>query len=144
MELRQLRYFIAVAEELSFIRGAARVGVSQPPLSRQIANLETEIGVRLFDRNKHGVSITDAGRVFYEEVSQTLASLDAAKKKALRAANGQIGSLSLGFGGAAAHSFMPSLLRRFRTDFPHVELLLQNMPMTRQFDALIEKRIDVA
>jgi DNA-binding transcriptional LysR family regulator len=143
MELRQLRYFIAVAEELSFVRGAARVGISQPPLSRQIANLEIEIGTRLFDRNKHGVSITEAGRVFYDEVRQILARLDAAVKTAVRAAHGHIGSLAIGFGGAATYTFMPSLLRRFRTEFPNVELLLQHMPMTRQFDALMEKRIDI-
>ena len=110
MELRQLRYFMAVAEELSFIRGAARVGISQPPLSRQIANLEIEIGSRLFNRNKHGVAMTEAGRVFYVEVRQTLASLDGAVKATLRAAKGQVGSLSLGFGGSAAYTFTPSLL----------------------------------
>lgn len=144
MELRQLRYFMAVSEELSFIRGAARVGVSQPPLSRQIANLESELGVRLLDRNKHGVALTEAGRVFYTEVQGTLSSLDRAVKAALRAAKGQVGSLSLGFGGSAAYTFTPRLLRRFRELYPGVELSLHNVPMTSQFDALNEKRIDIA
>src|SRR4051812_34522862 len=76
MELRQLRYFIAVAEELSFSRGAKRAGVSQPPLSRQIANLEAELGTRLLDRSKHGVSITDSGKVFYNEALKALAALE--------------------------------------------------------------------
>lgn len=143
LELRQIRYFIAVAEELSFVRGAARIGISQPPLSRQIANLEIELGTRLFDRSKHGVAMTDAGRVFYSEVRRTLVSLDSAVKATLRAAKGQVGSLSLGFGGSAAYTFTPNLLRRFRQVFPGVELSLHNLPMTSQLEALNDKRIDI-
>ena len=144
MELRQLRYFMAVSEELSFIRGAARVGVSQPPLSRQIANLEIELGTRLLNRNKHGVALTEAGRVFYTEVQSTLSSLDRAIKATLRASKGQVGSLSLGFGGLVAYTFTPRLLRRFRELFPGVELSLHSVPISSQFDALNEKRIDIA
>jgi LysR family transcriptional regulator, benzoate and cis,cis-muconate-responsive activator of ben and cat genes len=135
---------MAVSEELSFIRGAARAGVSQPPLSRQIAKLETELGTRLLDRNKHGVTLTDAGSVFYSGIKRTLVSLDTAVKAALGASKGQVGSLSLGFGGSAAYTFMPRLLRRFRELFPGVELSLHNMPMTSQFEALNENRIEIA
>jgi DNA-binding transcriptional LysR family regulator len=144
MELRQLRYFLAVSEESSFTRGADRVGVSQPPLSRQIANLELEIGTRLLDRDKHGVALTEAGRVFYSEVRRTLSSLDSAVKAAHRASMGQSGLLSIAFGGSAAYTFAPLLLRRFRELFPGIELSLHNVPMTSQFDALNDKRIDIA
>jgi len=144
MELRQLRYFMAIAEELSFVRAAKRVGVSQPPLSRQIANLEIEIGTSLFDRNKHGVTITEAGRAFYTEIQRTFTYLDGAVKAAIRASKGQVGSLALGFGGSAAYTFMPLLLREFRRRFPDVELSLHSVPMSLQFGALNDKRIDIA
>jgi len=143
MELRQLRYFMAVAEEMSFTRGATKVGVSQPPLSRQISNLEAELGARLFDRNKHSVALTETGRVFYSEVQRTLSSLDSAVKAALRASKGQTGSLSLGFGGSTAHTFTPRLLRRFRKLFPGVELTLHSVPLSSQFEALNDRHIDI-
>ena len=143
MEMRQLRYFLAVAEELSFVRAAARVGISQPPLSRQIANLEKEIGARLFERNTHGVAITEVGAVFRAGLISTLAQLDATLKSVKRAAQGQVGALSLGFGGSAVYTFAPSLLRRFRRTFPDVELLLHNIPVPSQLEALLERRIDI-
>jgi DNA-binding transcriptional LysR family regulator len=143
MELRQFRYFIAVAEELSFSKGARRVNVSQPPLSRQIANLEGELGTRLLDRNKHGVRLTDSGKVFYAEAIKTLAAVDRAVDATQRAARGQSGSLALGFGGSAAYTFAPSLLRHFRDVYPGVELSLHNLPMTSQLDALKEQTIDI-
>ena len=114
MELRQLRYFIAIAEELSFSKGARRAGVSQPPLSRQIANLEAELGARLLDRNKHSVRLTESGKVFYAEAIKTLAALERTVHMTQRAARGQTGSLALGFGGSAAYTFAPSALRKFR------------------------------
>jgi LysR family transcriptional regulator, benzoate and cis,cis-muconate-responsive activator of ben and cat genes len=143
MELRQLRYFIAVAEELSFSKGARRSGVSQPPLSRQIANLEAELGTRLLDRSKHGVRLTDTGKVCYAEALKTLAAVDRTIDATQRAARGQSGSLALGFGGSAAYTFAPSLLRRFRELYPAVELSLHNLPMTSQLDALREQTIDL-
>jgi DNA-binding transcriptional LysR family regulator len=143
MEFRQLRYFIAVAEELSFSRGAIKAGVSQPPLSRQIANLEAEIGARLFDRDKHGVKLTEAGRVFYGEALKTLASSERAVHMTQRAAKGQTGSLSLGFGGSAAYTLAPSILRQFRSLHPGVELSLHNLPMTAQMEHLRDETIDI-
>jgi DNA-binding transcriptional LysR family regulator len=143
MEHRQLRYFVAVAEELSFSRGAARAGVSQPPLSRQIANLEAELGTRLLDRNKHGVRLTESGKVFYAEAIKTLAAIERTVHMTQRAARGQTGSLSLGFGGSAAYTFAPSVLRKFRDLYPGVELSLHNTPMTLQLDRLKEQAIDV-
>lgn len=143
MEIRQLRYFIAVAEELSFSKGARRAGVSQPPLSRQIANLEAELGTRLFDRDKHGVRLTESGKVFYVEAIKTLAALARSVHLTQRAAKGQTGSLALGFGGSAAYTFAPSALRKFRDLYPGVELSLHNTPMTAQLDRLREQTIDV-
>jgi DNA-binding transcriptional LysR family regulator len=143
MELRQLRYFVAVAEELSFHRGAERAGVSQPPLSRQIANLEAELGTRLLDRNKHNVALTEAGKVFYAEAIKSLAAVDKAIDTARRAAKGQMGSLTLGFGGSATYAVIPKLLRRFRSLFPEVELSLHVLPMAGQLDALREQSIDI-
>jgi DNA-binding transcriptional LysR family regulator len=143
MELRQLRYFVAVAEELSFHRGAERVGVSQPPLSRQIANLEAELGTRLLERDKHSVSLTETGKVFYAEAIKSLAAVDRAIGTTRRAAKGQMGSLTLGFGGSATYAVIPKLLRRFRSLFPEVELSLHVLPMADQLDALREQLIDI-
>jgi DNA-binding transcriptional LysR family regulator len=143
MELRQLRYFVAVAEELSFHRGAERVGVSQPPLSRQIANLEAELGTRLLERDKHSVALTETGKVFYAEAIKSLATVDKAVGATRRAAKGQMGSLTLGFGGSATYAVVPKLPRRFRSSFPEVELSLHVLPMADQLDALREQSIDI-
>ena len=143
MELRQLRYFVAVAEELSFHRGAERVGISQPPLSRQIANLEAELGTRLLDRSRHNVALTETGKVFYAEGIKVLAALDRAVDATQRSAKGQRGSLTLGFGGSATYAVVPKLLRRFRSLFPDVELSLHVLPMADQLDALREQLIDI-
>ena len=143
MELRQLRYFVAVAEELSFHRGAERVGISQPPLSRQIANLEAELGTRLLDRSQHNIALTETGKVFYAEAIKVLADLDRAVDLTQRSAKGQWGSLTLGFGGSATYAVVPKLLRRFRSLFPDVELSLHVLPMARQLDALRARTIDI-
>ncbi len=143
MELRQLRYFTAVAEELSFSRAAERIHISQPPLSRQIAALEAEIGVRLLDRNKHKVALTEAGKAFLDEAHKTLACADNAAVVAVRAASGQVGRLSLGFGGSAAYTFLPTVLRTFRRRYSGVQLSLLNLPMTAQLDAILDRRIDM-
>jgi DNA-binding transcriptional LysR family regulator len=136
MELRQLRYFVAVAEELSFHRGAERVGISQPPLSRQIANLEAELGTRLLDRSRHNVALTETGKVFYAEAMKALAALDRAVDVTQRSAKGHQGTLTLGFGGSATYAIVPKLLKRFRALFPGVELSLHVLPMAGQLDAL--------
>jgi DNA-binding transcriptional LysR family regulator len=143
MEVRQLRYFVAVAEELSFRRGAERIGISQPPLSRQIANLEAELATRLLDRSRHNVALTETGKVFYAEAIKALAAFDRAADVTRRSAKGQRGSLTVGFGGSATYAVVPKLLRRFRSLFPDVELSLQVLPMAGQLDALREGAIDI-
>ena len=143
MELRQLRYFTAVAEELSYSRAAARIHVSQPSLSRQVAALEAEIGVALLDRDKHRVSLTAAGQAYLDGVRELLAGLDQTADLARRTAQGQVGRLALGFGGSAAYTLMPAVLRRFRARYPEVEVTLQQLPLTAQLDALRDGRVDV-
>ena len=97
MEFRQLRYFLAIAEEKSFSRAAERLHVSQPPLSTQIKSLEDELGVQLLDRTNRGVSLTAAGAVFFEEARAILARLEHARTRTRQARDGDIGLLSIGF-----------------------------------------------
>lgn len=143
MEFRQLRYFIAVAQELSFTRAAAICHVSQPPLSRQIALLEQRLGARLFFRDRHTVELTDAGRVFLEDAKRTLAMADMAAERAKRADMGLVGKLTLGFGGSTAYSLLPALVRRFHRDHPDVELALKSLPVTQQIEALRNREIEM-
>jgi len=144
MELRHLRYFVAVAEELHFGRAANRVGIAQPPLSKQIQQLEDEIGVKLFKRTKRRVSLTHAGETFLKEARQTLHLSERAVRSARRADRGEIGRLVLGSVGSATYSFLPYALRLFRNRFPNVELVLLELTTHEQLDALHEKAVDAA
>jgi LysR family transcriptional regulator, benzoate and cis,cis-muconate-responsive activator of ben and cat genes len=114
MELRQLRYLLAVAEELNFTRAARRCNVSQPPLSRSISELEDEIGVRLFDRNTHRVSLTAAGSSLIDDARRALELIDSCTDRARRVSIGLRGTLVLGFGGSPVYALLPNLIRRFR------------------------------
>ena len=143
MELRQLRYFIAVAQENSFSRAARRLHVSQPPLSTQIKSLEEELGVRLFERSNRGVSPTAAGLAFLEEARATLARLEHAKAMALRADRGQIGRLSVGFVSIADYSILPPALKSFRSSFPSVEVQLHELTTDAQIPELRAARLDL-
>ena len=143
MEMRQLRYFVAVAEELNFTKAATRLHISQPPLSRQIALLEGEIEVQLFSRNKQRVELTSAGREFLPEARRTLDCAQTAVATAMRAAKGELGRLAIAFGGSAAYTFLPALLRTFHSQFPGVRISLVNLPMTGQLKALLDQSIDV-
>lgn len=144
MELRHLRYFLAVAEELHFSRAAARLHVSQPPLSRQIRDLERELEAPLFERTGRGVQLTAAGRAFLPQARLTLAQADRAKRAAQRAARGETGRLRVGFVDAATYSeFFPDVLGFFRMHLPQIGVSLLEMDSTQQEDALREGRIDV-
>src|SRR2546430_5817876 len=127
MELRHLRYFIAVAEELHFGRAALRLFIAQPPLSQQIMQLERELGFPLFTRTKRHVELTPAGRLFLDEAREILSGIEKAVGAARRAAQGQTGRLRIGFVGSAAYHLLPDVLRRFRDDFPDVELSLREL-----------------
>lgn len=136
MELRHLRYFVAVAEELNFGRAAGRLRISQPPLSQQIRKLEDELGVELFYRTKRRVELTEAGGLFLAEARKTLRQAEEAARVARRSGRGELGALSIGFVGSAAYGVLPELLRGFREEYPGVRLELQTMTTLEQVGAL--------
>jgi DNA-binding transcriptional LysR family regulator len=143
MELRHLRYFVAVAEELHFGRAAKRLHMSQPPLSLQIRALEDELGTRLFERTNRRVVLTKAGSAFLEEAHAILESVAAASRRAAEVARGASGHLSIGFTGSAPFSTMPSLLTRFCRAWPDVSLALEQMTTMAQLEALSAGSLDV-
>ena len=144
MELRHLRYFVAVAEELHFGRAAKRLHIAQPPLSRQIRDLEREIGTPLFERIPRGVELTPAGSAFLPEARLTLAQADRAQRSAQRAARGETGRLRVGFVEAATHSgILPDVLSFFRMHLPSVGLSLFELDPQRQEEAFRDGRIDL-
>lgn len=144
MELRHLRYFIAVAEELHFGRAAERLGISQPPLSQQIQALEEEIGARLFERTNRRVELTDAGRLFLDESRLVLAQVDKAVLLARRAHLGELGELKIGFTSSAPFtSTIPSSIHAFRKAYPDVHLDLQEMSSRQVLKALLEESLQV-
>lgn len=143
MELRHLRYFIAVAEELNFSRAAERLHIAQPPLSQQIRALEEELGVQLFDRTKRPLQLTVAGQVFLEEAQSAIAQVDNAVKMAQRASRGEIGRLVIGFTSSMANSFLPDILRGYRERFPKVELVCREGATSLQLQALRARQLDV-
>lgn len=142
MDLRQLRYFVTVAEELHFGRAAARLAMTQPPLSQQIQSLEEEIGVQLFVRTRRSVMMTPAGQQWLPEVRRVLADAAALPGLAQRLARGEIGSLALAFVSTADYGILPDLLRRFRAQHPEVQLQLREATSDVQLEALSEGSID--
>jgi len=143
MELRHLTYFIAVAEELHFGRAAKRLNISQPPLSQQIKQLEEKLGVRLFNRTNRRVELTATGQVFLEEARRIVALSREAVRRAVRADQGEIGHLAVGFIGSANYSVLPHIIRDFRKKFQDVELHLTEMNTSHQLEALRDERIQV-
>jgi DNA-binding transcriptional LysR family regulator len=143
MELRHLRYFVAVAEELHFGRAAERLHIAQPPLSQQIRQLEAEVGVALFERTSRRVRLTEAGQVFLEEVRPLLDGVGRAAERARRAGRGEVGWLSVGFVASAGYGVLPDILRRFHERYPEVELSLIELHGGEQGAALRDGRIHV-
>ncbi len=144
MELRHLRYFIAVAEELHFSRAAERLHIAQPPLSQQIQQLEAQLGVELFHRKtKRQVQLTEAGQVFLQEAYQLLAQLQKAIEVTQKIGRGEKGQLRIGFTSLVTYNLLPVILRQFREQFPEVELILQELTTTEQERSLQENRIHV-
>lgn len=145
MELRHIRYFLAVAEEGNFTRAAARLGIGQPPLSLQIKDLEREIGARLFHRVPHGAELTEAGRAFLEKVAPLPERALQAAEAARRAERGETGQLSLGFTGTSVlHPVLGASIRAFRRRYPDVDLRLEEANSALLLDGLEEERLDVA
>jgi DNA-binding transcriptional LysR family regulator len=143
VELRHLRYFVAVAEELHFGRAAERLFMAQPPLSQQIRQLEREVGTLLLERTHRRVQLTAAGQVFLEEAREILARVDQAVLNAQRASRGESGWFSVGFVASATYDVLPAILRRFRERYPDVELVLLELQGMEQWQALRDKRIHV-
>ena len=142
MELRHLRYFVAVAEEKSFNKAAERLYISQPPLSRQIKQLEEEVGVMLIDRDNRPLKLTEAGEFFYDHAVQILAKSDKLKSMTMRKANFD-NSISIGFVSSILYGILPKIIARFRACYPNIEIKLQELNSWEQTQALTEGKIDV-
>lgn len=143
MELRHLRYFVAVAEELSVRRAAARLHVSQPPLTRQIRDLEDEIKVKLFERSQHGVQLTGAGRVFLNEARGILEHSERAVRSAQEARLGDGGRLRVAVPPMAMDRVLCRVLRQLRRRYPNMALQIQETHTPHQFRALLERSVDL-
>jgi DNA-binding transcriptional LysR family regulator len=144
LDLKQLQYFLAVAEERSVTRAAARLHLTQPPLSAQLARLEHELGVRLFVRHRRGVDLTEAGRALAERARRLLAEVDATAETVTRTGQGPTGQLTLAFVSAAAWSVLPSLLRRLRADRPDVAVRFLEDTADAVVAHVRERRADLA
>ncbi|CAJ0681109.1 LysR substrate-binding domain-containing protein [Ralstonia mannitolilytica] len=142
MDLRQLRYFVTVAEELHFGRAAERLAMTQPPLSQQIRALEDELGVRLFHRTQRSVALTPVGARWLVEVRRVLAEAGALPALAQRLARGEVGSLSLSFVSTADYGILPAVLRHFREARPDVQLQLREATSDVQIEALLAGEVD--
>ncbi len=143
MELRHLRYAVALADELHFARAAARLHIAQPPLSQQIKALEEELGVRLFDRTSRRVGLTDAGAAFIAEARRTLASAEHAIEAARRAARAETGRLAIGYVSSASYELLPAVLRAFRRRAPDVLLVLEEMNSSEQSRGVLAGTLDL-
>lgn len=143
MDLKQMRYFLAVAEERNFTRAAERLHMAQPPLTRQIQALEDDIGAPLFMRTSKGVALTEAGQALLAEVPNLLALAQRAKERAVLASEGQSGRLDIGIFGSAVLDLIPRILARFHADRPEVKIVLHNLTKHEQIAALRERRISV-
>jgi DNA-binding transcriptional LysR family regulator len=144
MELRHLRYFVAVAEELHFNRAAERLHIAQPPLSQQIKQLEVELGVELFDRRtKRQVQLTEAGRALLQATYRILAQVEQAISDTQQASRGETGTLVVGFTSTVVYDLLPAILAQYRKQFPNVKLVLQELTTTQQEEALQKHQIEV-
>ncbi|MGY4573572.1 LysR family transcriptional regulator [Bradyrhizobium pachyrhizi] len=143
MELRHLRYFVALGEELNFTRAAERLHIAQPPLSQQIRQLEDELGVTLLQRNSRPVRLTEAGELLLARARSLLANFEAAVADTRRVGRGQAGKLAIGFVGSAMFAGLPDIIGSYRDACPDVELVLDEMLAAEIAEALRRRRIDV-
>jgi DNA-binding transcriptional LysR family regulator len=142
IELRQLRYFVTIAEELHFGRAAKRLHMTQPPLSQTILALENMLGAALFDRNRRGVALTAAGSALLPEARRLLAQAGELPGLVKRAAFGETGKLVLAFVSSADYSVLPPFLRAYRAAYPQVQITLQEATSDLQLEGLLDGRID--
>jgi DNA-binding transcriptional LysR family regulator len=145
MELRHLRYFVAVAQEQHMTRAAARLGIQQPPLSQQIKALEDELGVQLFERAPRKILLNAAGRIFLQDARALLADADAAVLRVRQAARGELGRISVGYTNSASlHALAPRIIRAFRSAYPLVALAIEEDVTMPLLEALSAARLDLA
>ena len=143
MELRHLRYFVAVGEEQHYGRAAQRLRIAQPALSRQIQDLEEEVGFKLFDRLPRGVKISAAGKCFMEDARRVLQQVNQAAERAKRVAAGQTGTLRVGFVESISwHGVVPDSFRQFREQAPDAELQLRPLSSLEQIEAIHSGSLD--
>jgi DNA-binding transcriptional LysR family regulator len=143
VELRHLRYFVAVAEQLHFRHAAEIVHVAQPALSQQIKQLEEEIGVTLFERSHHKVCLTPAGKAFYENAQRILKQADQAVEKARKAEFGDAGTIRIGFVSTAAIRVLPDAMKKLQKQVPLAEVELNELAAGEQIDGLYREQLDV-
>ena len=143
MDLRQLRYFVAVARERNFTRAADMLHIAQPPLSRQIQLLEEELGVTLLIRKSRPVRLTEAGRLFYEQAMQVLGRVDQMREATRRVGLNQQSVLSIGFVASTLYGGLPTLVRKLRQHAPELDIQLLELLSMQQIQALKEGRIDI-
>jgi DNA-binding transcriptional LysR family regulator len=145
MELRHLRYALAIADHLHFTKAAKALGIGQPPLSQQIKALEDELGVRLFHRLTRGVELTEAGRAFMPLAQSAVQAAEQARTAAQRAARGELGGLSIGFTSSASfNSIVPGIIGRFREGFPSLAISLVEQTTARLLESLADGTLDIA
>lgn len=143
MELRHLRYFLALAEELHFGRAARRLSITQPPLSLNIQQLEASVGARLFERDSKGVRLTAAGAAFRDAAQSLLARADEARLLAREIEAGSVGRLRVGFVGSVLFGGLPQWLARFQAAHPRIEVALSELNSQEQVDALLRDELDL-
>ncbi len=143
MDIRQLRYFVAVASTLNFTRAAEQLHIAQPPLSRQIQLLEDDVGVQLLLRNSRPLRLTEAGRVFYEQSLQILQRMDQMKKATRQIGLNHRQSVSIGFVASTLYGGLPALVRKLRQHYPEVDVQLVELTSIQQIAALKSGRIDM-
>jgi DNA-binding transcriptional LysR family regulator len=143
IEIRHLRYFVAVAEELHFGRAAKRLGITQPPLSLSIQRLESALGVALFERTNRRVQLTPAGRTLLEEGRHLIADLMSVVDATRRSARGETGSLTIAYAASVMHMALPRIIQAFRKEFPDVRLELRELPTSSQIIELRAGELDV-
>lgn len=144
MDFRQLKYFLAVAEELNIGRAASRLHISQPPLTRQIKSIEDELGVELFVRTTKGVELTQAGEMFKVEARNIRMLVEGAIDRVQRVGEGKLGRLDVATFGSAIYNIIPHLLQRFQQRYPGVRIVLHTMTKAEQIEALRQRRVTIA
>ncbi|MGH2623423.1 MAG: LysR family transcriptional regulator, partial [Sphingobacterium sp.] len=143
MEIRHLRYFIMLSEELHFGKAAKRLFISQPPLSRQIKELELELGATLFSRNNKRVALTPAGEYFLKEARNILVTLDSAKHHANQIHSGLAGEIKIGYISSVDKAKLGILIQRIQKKHPYVQTKLFELPTEKQITALENRKLDI-